>query len=169
MNLAISNGINLASDARRIATERSGFLAKLGSKSPKEHYDALRHLVGVRPGFVRKIENAQAHTLPGYLFDGFVNEDVNPTTGFTERVIYSGGNYQRILYDENNVPVGAYDFRVKYDTKTETTHFDAFVLAPGENGEIMQVQPNGSTNIFQSPGNFWEDYSKKWFRLIGKE
>ena len=167
MNLTTA-GIDLARDSARIAAERSGFIQRLDSQSSSVHMDALRHLVGVREGFKRITENAQAHT-PAGLYDGFVNEDVNVATGYTERVSYGGGRFLRVLYDEKDVPVGAYEFKVQYDTKNNTTHFDAFVVAPGDNGEMMQVQPDGSTNIFQSPGNFFEHYSKKWFRLIGNQ
>lgn len=162
MNLK-SVGIDLAYDARRIATERSGFVSKLNSKDG--YYDALRHIIGVRDGFVRKIENAQAHT-PCGLYKGYVNEDVNPSTGYSERIYYAGNDYTRVVYDENNVPVGAYEFIVKYDRDDNTMHFDAYVLAPGEKGEIMWVKPDGSKNIFEAPGNFFEGFSKKWLRPI---
>lgn len=166
MNLAIMDGrINLARDAARIAADKKNFLSQLSSKSPTEYYDALRHMIGVRPGFVRKIDNAQAHTVGG-LYPGYVSEDVNPATGYTERVYYAGGEYTRVLYNEKDEAVGAYLFKVRYDTKDETTHFDAYVLAPGDSGEEMQVKPDGSTGIFQAPGNFIESFSKKWLRPI---
>ena len=160
MNFAINGGINLVSDARRIAAELPGFESKLQSR--KEYYSALQHLVGRRPGFVRRIENAKAHTAAG-LYDGYVNEDINPVTGYVERISYSGHNFLRVLYDEKNVPVGAYSLKT-----TSDGHLDAYVLAPGEKGEIMQVKPDGSSNIFISPGNFFDSFKKNNFRLIDK-
>ena len=152
--------INLAQESQRIARELPSFEIRL--KSREAHYGALQHLVGIRPGFERRVENAQAQT-PGGLYDGYVSEDINRTTGFTERVSYSGNKFLRVLYDEKNVPVAAYRLNV-----TPEGHLDAYVLAPGEEGEIMQVKPDGSKTLFQSPGNFLDSFSKKWFKLIEK-
>lgn len=135
-------GIDLAQDAQ-----------KLAGRKLEASYDTLRKMVSAREGFTRVTKNDEnVKSRSGMWLDGYLRRYVNLQTGAKENVFY-GRDIQRVVYDQNDVPVGAIQFH-----RTQDGHFDAFVLAPGENAEIMQVKPDGSKTIFQAPSNFFEHF-----------
>ena len=135
-------GIDLVRDAKALA-----------SRYLKADIDTKRSLLAARPGFQDTAKDERAVNSGCFLLDGYVRRYVNPQSGASE-IVYYGNGVQRVVYNSDNVPVGA----IQINKSQDGTHFDAYVLEAGENAEIMQVQTDGTRRLFRSPGNFFKEF-----------
>ena len=144
------DNVNLVQDARNLA-----------GRLFENTYTTKRKLVGPRPGFIMTspMNDEQAVNGGKFMINGYLRRFINPISKDKEHVFY-GNSIQRVLYNKENKPVGA----VVFNKSSDGQHFEAVVLAPGENDEIMRVAADGSKSIYRSPGSFSDEFN---IRSIG--